>query len=108
MKIEESRLDRDTIEDFADKNNLVMEVCERSQENGPNRFYALFKNSNIKVGITLHLIFGNGHTSNEAMADYADKISNKLLIINANTIEQLEIVVPILNDYPSTTIGGEG
>lgn len=97
MQIKEYRIDRDTIEGFADKNGLIMEVHERTHVDSPERFYAHFENAEVKDGIILIGNFGNGHTPKEAIENYAKEISGKLLVIRAMSKKnRREIYVPVL------------
>ena len=61
------------------------------------RFY-----SAVSEGVMLCSVCGNGHTESEAVAEYARKISNTQLVINATDKEnRKEITVPNLTgDYP--------
>ncbi len=103
MKIEEHFVPIATLEDFADDHRLVMEVHERTKryycatndfEN--NRYYAHFKNADTTDGYILSSVTGNGPTPEAAIADYAIRISEQLLVIDASTEKRREIVVPRL------------
>lgn len=98
MKIESNEIKSMTIEEFAGRNGLVMEVHERRLPvNDPNRFYAKFKRSDIRQGKwSLVGVFGNGPTPELAIADYARRIDLQTLVIDAMGKEEHEIEVPRL------------
>ena len=101
MKIKRYKLEKMSIEKFAEKHNLIMEVHERDNKNLPftcfGRFYAHFSNAEIKHGTCMLIgAFGNGNTEKEAIEDYAKEISNQILIIDAMKHTRKEIIVPIL------------
>jgi len=99
MKIERHDIEETTIEAFADKNGLVMEVLERKKPVGdPSRYLAHFKSAEVREGThCLEGLFANGRTPEEAIAEYASAISLRTLIIDARTKEQREIEVPRLS-----------
>ncbi len=99
MKIERKLVEKSTIEAFAEKHDLVMEVRERSCAD-LNRFWAAFKRAEVKDGIILAGVYGNGDIEEEAIRDYARKISLQLLVVDAFGKERREIRVPRL--LPST------
>ena len=97
MKIETHLAERMSIQDFADKHGLVMEVRERiGSEDKRMSFYAHFKHAEIKNGIFLTSKHGNGTTPEEAISQYAIVISDELLVIDALSDNRREIKVPIL------------
>lgn len=100
MEIEYKYLKRTTIEKFADEYGLVMEVYERPQrsiqERGLKRFYAHFKSAEIKDGSCLAGVSGDGNTPETAIEEYARKIEERLLVIDAMQPSRREIEVPIL------------
>lgn len=103
MQIERQPANRMTLEAFADKHDLTMEIVERTRTDlhhsfdfGANRFYANFKNTETKEGACLCGTHGNGGTEAQAMADYAKLISGKLLVVGAFTESRREIYVPEL------------
>lgn len=99
MKIERHEIENTSIEAFADKNGLVMEVHERPKPVGdPSRYYAHFKSAGAREGTCcLIRLFGNGRTPEEAIAEYASVISLRTLIIDAMTKDPREIEVPRLS-----------
>lgn len=101
MKIERTLVPEMTIEEFAEKHDLTMEIHERSEPPLVNphqswRFYACFKHADVKDGSVPIGRFGNGATEANAIADYASKISLKLLVVDARGPNQREIKVPRL------------
>lgn len=81
------------IEDFADEHDLTMAVTERSNLNLP-RFYAAFEHTEIVNRSVLIGEYGNGNTEEEAIRDYASKISKKRIAINAYRDSRRELTVP--------------
>jgi len=101
MKIIRNAITRMTIEEFADKHSLVMEVNERSGafcSNPSAKYYARFQGAEVSEnGCMLKGAYGNGANEEEAITKYAQEISEHLLIINAMSREdRREIVVPKL------------
>lgn len=102
MEIRSNLIESTTIEKFANKNGLVMEVHERRKPIGaPDRFFAHFHHSDIKEGAMLIGTFGNGSTPEEAIQNYAKEIGLKLLVIDAvSSTDRKEIQVPRLTEDP--------
>jgi hypothetical protein len=102
MKVELHEKDRMTIEQFADKYGLVMEVHERGKVDTARlgaaaRYYAHFKHADIVDGACLAGVFGDGATPKAAIQSYAHKISGQMLVIGAfSSSERREIQVPTL------------
>ena len=104
MKIERHLVPRMTIGEFARANDLTMVVRERNPRDMEDfrctyRFYARFKDSDLKEGPILSGEYGNGHSEEEAIRNYAALISGRLLVINAYShagASRREIRVPIL------------
>jgi hypothetical protein len=96
MKIKRYNLDRMTIEAFAMKYNLTMEIRERNTKDSGSRFYAEFEGAEVMRHGFLVGEFGNGRTEGEAINNYAKSISGKRLAIRAYTSQRREIKVPIL------------
>lgn len=67
----------DTLEGFADKNGLVMEVRERSGVRGYGKYYASFRGVDVSEGDTLIGKYGNGDTPEVAISNYAFEIAGK-------------------------------
>ena len=69
--------------DFAKDNNLELVVGQRSlgYELKGQRFHIQFNDSCIKEGNSKIGVHGNGNTFNEALRDYANQISWRLLLI---------------------------
>ena len=94
MKIERRLLRQGTIEEFADEYGLTMEVHERNlPNNSPDRFYAHFSKSDVLDDCFLVGVFGNGNTEEDAIKNYAEKISMKILVIGAFSVNRKEINV---------------
>ena len=86
-----------TIGEFADFHGLEMLIQERRLPKGnPTRYWAEFKGAEIMGDGVLIGEFGNGATHEEAIADYAKKISLKRIVIGVYRQERKEIEVPRL------------
>ena len=96
MKTKKFMLERMTIDEFSEKHGLVMEIHERSNVDSPDRFYAHFERSDIAENGFLVGKFGNGPTPDEAINEYSEKISGKVLVIGAFAGSRREFLVPIL------------
>jgi hypothetical protein len=102
MIIKKFEVERSSIENFADKHLLVMEVHERSPHHmggrwsEDSRYFAHFEHAEIQDGSCLVGTYGNGATPESAIAAYAQEISGKLLVVNAGTRSRIDIRVPIL------------
>lgn len=98
MKIEREDVPQMTIEEFAEKHDLVMEVRERPYPVGsPGRYYASFKNSDTMEDGCIVGTHGDGPTPEAAIKDYAAELSLKRLVLNAFTKQKrIEINVPRL------------
>lgn len=99
MEIEFHPLPAPTIEEFAEKHELVMQILERQH----GEYYANFKNSEVLNGSMLSSIYGTGFTQSAAMQDYAKLIAGKLLVVNAYTPRRQELRVPYFSPSPSVT-----
>jgi hypothetical protein len=87
------------IEAFADRNHLAMEINERKVSEGdPGRYYAQFLSTEVKEGGCLLGVFGNGPTPEDAIKDYARRISLRTLVWHANQKDRIEIDVPRLTN----------
>jgi hypothetical protein len=99
MKIDRNPIPETTIELLACMNDLTMVVCERPVHIGaPNRFYAHFKNAEVKGDGVLVGSYGDGATEEDAIKAYAREISEKRLVINAFSADRKEIDVPRLTE----------
>lgn len=111
MKIERRPANQMSLEAFADKHELIMEIGERTRTDlhasikfETNRFYAGFKDTEVKDSNVLCGKHGNGATEDEAMRDYAQEISGKLLVVCAWDKElRREIWTPELYHLTSKT-----
>ena len=101
MKITRKLIPEMTLEEFADKHGLELEVCERRRDRLPHagRFYAMFARAEVMdpPGF-LSGVSGDGDTEEEAIRDYAERISEKRLAIYgpAPAYERTNIDVPRL------------
>ena len=99
MEIKLNKAPRMTIEEFADKHDLIMEVNERSPvlwKDESSRYYAHFRNAEISRDIFLAGSFGDGSTPEEAISNYAKEISGRTLVVEACRDSRRDIRVPIL------------
>ena len=97
MKIDRVDLPVMTIEEFADANDLTMQIRERRvPANDPMRYYAHFASCEIIGDGVLLSTFGDGQTAEDAIADYAKAIELSRLAIDADTDKRRELVVPRL------------
>ncbi|MBK6942517.1 MAG: hypothetical protein IPH13_20265 [Planctomycetes bacterium] len=99
MRIERTELARSTLEEFADKNDLVMEISERTPNHWPaSRYYARFRHAEIVDGQRLISSFGNGASEEEAIEAYMREISGRRLKVydQANNWASRYIDVPLL------------
>ncbi len=101
MKIEINKIPESTIEDFAIASNLTMEMNERPSVGfykNLDRWYCQFKSAVLlsEDGNFLHDVTGNGNTQEIAIADYARRISEGTLVIDAWRDSRKEIKVPRL------------
>lgn len=85
-----------SIEEFATRYNLTMEIRERHPRDTDDRFYAHFERAEVMQGGCLIGEHGNGRTEEDAIENYAMAISGKTLAIGAYTAERREIKVPVL------------
>lgn len=97
MKTESFCIPVMTLDEFADKYGLVMEIHERNREVGdPGLFYAHFKRCEVMQNGCLAGVSGNGPTPKDALADYAQRLSLTRIAVNAMSEERQEIQVPRL------------
>ena len=81
-----------TLEEFAHKYGLEVAVGERAVPVGnKDRYWAHFDRVEVKEGGFLTSVSGNGATPEEAVADYAPKISLKTLVKDAYRDSRLVI-----------------
>lgn len=97
MKIVRETVPTCTIQEFADRHGLTMSIRERP---GPlahlGRLIAAFEKTDVLSGGMLVGAYGNGNTEEEAIADYARRISEQIIAVDALTPNRREIVVPRL------------
>jgi len=107
MRIVSELVSESTIGAFADAHNLVMKVTERSVESrqrGIPRYYAQFEHCDVGGDGMLRGEYGNGETPEQAIADYAPRISEKTLIIDAMRPTRREIKAPRLQWIPAAKV----
>ena len=91
MEITVEKVERTTIEKFAQSHNLKMKITERNynlRKQGLSRWYASFKDCDVKGDGVLIGIFGNGETQEEAIKDYAKKINLQTLVVQKKGLEK--------------------
>lgn len=94
MKIVKDFIRQGTIEEFAVFHNLQMVVSERRLPLGDlMRFYAKFEDCDLKGDGVLIGMFGNGPTPEQAIKDYARKISLQTLVKYGNSCKESWIQV---------------
>lgn len=99
MKIQRYPIERMTIEEFAEKHDLIMEIHERTPLNMGKRwhpryrFYARFKDSGVISGSDLIMACGNGKTEEEAIADYQHYINLETIKVNDKEIQVPELIL---------------
>ena len=92
MKIVTESVPACTLEEFADKYDLIMIVKERPLPEGdPSRFYARFEGVEVGGDGTLTTAFGNGATPEDAMAAYAERIYLATLVVDAHKDSRRQI-----------------
>lgn len=97
MKIKINAIDQITIEDFADRKGFEMVVNERPKPEGdPSRYSAHFDGVEVMDRGCLGGEYGNGATPEEAIQDYAKRISLKRIAHGAYTENRREFDVPRL------------
>lgn len=103
MKIERENRAEVRLQDFADQHGLTMRVTEYASPPREYRYCARFVGADIGDGGVLIGATGNGHTEDEAIANYAKRISFVLLIIDATTSKRREIATPTFLPYTPET-----
>jgi hypothetical protein len=99
MKIKRFPLNRMTIDDFAEKHSLVMEIHELDAcRNRSSRYYAHFSRVEVMLNGMLESKVGYGNSEDEAIEAYAYAISGRKIVLNAYGNDRQEIDVPILID----------
>ena len=81
-----------TIENFAEKYNLTM-IINRWES---SRYTASFDDVEVEEGNLLGSEYGVGLNEDDAINDYAQLISNKIIVVGAYTKHREIIQVPIL------------
>lgn len=96
MKTTIHRIPESTIEAFAEKHGLEMEVRERGADrlSWTKRFSAKFKGVEVIGNHVLSSEFGGGDTPEEAIQAYAQSISEKLITPDGVSSNRREIKCP--------------
>lgn len=87
------------LEKFAETNGLEIKAVERQPAFRPteeSRFYATISRLEIKNRHFLEATFGNGCTPFKAIRQYAERLSEKTLVIDAYATTRREIQPMIL------------
>lgn len=95
----ETRSPMVSLSDFTKKHGLEMVVTERplgdfARNRSLPRYYANFRNVDLKQNCTLYGFYGNGNTPEEAIREYAKGILGEWLIVNAAGPDRREILAP--------------
>lgn len=101
MKIERGQRSPipETIQKFAESYDLTMRISYRTAVDLPP-VYARFDRTDVKDGIILRSVCGNGQTEDEAIEAYRKGISGKPLVVRALTDgSRTAIQVPELLPY---------
>lgn len=91
-----------TLTAFTDKHGLCIEINSRSPKafgtrwTDDMRWFAGFANCDVNYGSLLIPVYGQGTTPDAALADYAKRISDKRLVLNAFMEDRREIRIPAL------------
>lgn len=96
MKMEIHRVERQSIESFASMHQLTLQVHERTPDGLP-RWFCYFNDIEIKDGSVLLSGSGKGNTIEEAVKDYCNNLSRKLVVYKATDKEKRkEFRMPLL------------
>jgi hypothetical protein len=82
--------------DFANEHKLKFDINFYA-ESEPPRFSIGFSRAEVSIGPMLIATHGSGYSVDEALLDYATKISDQKLVINAFSKERVKIDVPKLS-----------
>lgn len=97
MKMEIEAVPRMTIDQFAKLADLTMTCRESVTRIGTaSAWTAIFKHTEVMEGGMLVSDSGRGRTMEEAIQDYARKISQKRIATGAYTKDRREFQVPLL------------
>lgn len=96
MKKKIIELSKESIDEFAERHNLTMEIRQRFHHESPAKWYARFEDAEVKEGCFLIGRYGNGSDPDSAIRNYAAKISGTTLVIQAMHPNRREITVPEL------------
>lgn len=108
MKIERRYVPTSTLEEFAERHDLTMVVCERgihATSAGTPRYFAYFSHAEVlDKGFLVGVCGGDDDTEQAAISDYARRISEKTLVIDPfDKHKRRELAVPRLcGDAPES------
>ncbi len=85
-----------SLEEFADKHGLVMQVFERSASisTPAQRYYARFEDTEVMGRGVLRGVYGEGPNPDAAIKDYASRIAGTRIAVKAYTDKRREFEVP--------------
>lgn len=89
------------LQTFAEAHGLEIEVKLRPKQfrrGSGDRFYASIPNAEVLDGSVLVGAFGNGDTEEEAIANYARRISERRIALDALRPGRRELTVPQLDE----------
>lgn len=81
-------------EEFAENNDLTLEIYERPLNSGLDRYYVHFKNCEVSNGVCLAGVFGNGKTVFDAIEEYKLRLVGQKIVIDAGHPSRREIQCP--------------
>ncbi len=98
MQIERDLIEKMSLQEFADRHNLVMRISERRPPlENLERFIASFKNVEVVGDGVLSSLYGDGPTEEIAMQNYAKQLSHTLIAVDAYSPKRREIQCPELS-----------
>lgn len=88
-----------TLDAFAEENGLVMVVTERRMDrwqraNRLPQFTACFRGVEVRAGGLLLGAYGEGESEHDAILDYARRIANETIVVDAMKPTRREIRAP--------------
>ena len=85
-----------SLEEFADKHGLVMQVFERSASisTPAQRYYARFEDTEVMWKGMLRGVYGEGPNPDAAIKDYGFRIRGSRIAVNAYSDKRQEVDVP--------------
>jgi hypothetical protein len=96
MKTHLEKIPEMTIEEYAEANDLEMVVRERETRlDADDRFYASFRNADVRGDHVLIGVFGNGNTPEEAIFNNAHKLDLKTLVVDWHEDKKRREIKPV-------------